>query len=113
MSWFGGYVLESSNKVPGNHEILTVTDAIAYFSRSKIKPTWGTFMDMYAQAVLVSNEGGDIRFRIDNIGPPTLTHGHILSNGDSLVLIGTQAINQFRAIKLGETNGTLQVTYFY
>jgi hypothetical protein len=63
--------------------------------------------------VLVTNEGGDIRFRIDNIGPPTLTHGHILVNGDSLMLIGTQAINQFRAIKLGETDGILQVTYFY
>ncbi len=113
MSWFGGYVLESSDKVPGNHEILTVTSNIAYFSRSKILPTWGTFIGMYAQAVLVSNEGGDIRFRIDNIGPPTLTHGHILVNGDALMLIGTQAINQFRAIKLGETDGILQVTYFY
>ena len=113
MSWFGGYVLESSDKVPGNHEILPVTDSIAYFSRSKILPTWGNFTGMYAQAVLVTNEGGDIRFRIDNIGPPTLTHGHILVNGDSLMLIGTQAINQFRAIKLGETDGTLQVTYFY
>ena len=113
MGWFGGYVLQTDNSVPGNFEMLTVGDASAYFTRGKISPTSGPYAGMSAQAVLVSLEGGDIRFRVDGIGPPTTTHGHIMTSGDTLLITGTQAISQFRGVRLATTNGTLQVTYFY
>jgi len=113
MGWFGGYVLQTNNSVPGNFELLTVSTTSAYFSRSKISPTSGPYAGMTAKAVLVSLEGGDIRFRVDGTGPPTTTHGHIMTSGDALMVLETQAIDQFRAIRLGDTNGTLQVTYFY
>lgn len=112
MSWFGGYVVDTVNQVPGNQEVLTVGTGQAYFSRSKIKPTSGPYAGMSAQTVLVSLEGGDIRFRVDGLNA-TLTIGHVMNSGDCLALRGTQAINQFRAVRLGDADGTLQVTYFY
>ena len=46
-------------------------------------------------------------------GSPASSLGHYFTNGDTLVLTGTQAIQQFRAIRCGDTNGVLKVTYFY
>ena len=113
MSWFGGIVIQTNNSVPGNFEALTVNDTSTYFSRGKIKPTTGTYAGMTAQAALLSLEGGDIRFRIDGISPPTSSSGHYMVSGDTFLLIGAQAINQFRAIKAGDTDGTLTATYFF
>ena len=113
MGWFGGYVLQTGNSVPGNFELVTVGTSTAYFSRGKISPNSGPYAGMTSKAVLVSLEGGEIRFRLDGTGPPTTTHGHTMTSGDALLIYGTQAIDQFRAIRLGGTDGTLQVTYFY
>ena len=113
MSWFGGLVIQTNNSVPGNFEVLTVSDSSIYFTRGKIKPTTGTYSGMTAQAALLSLEGGDIRFRLDGISPPTSTSGHTMVSGDSFLLIGAQAINQFRTIKAGDTDGTLTATYFF
>jgi hypothetical protein len=113
MGWFGGLVIQTNNSVPGNFEILPVSDSSTYFTRGKIKPTSGTYSGMTAQAALLSLEGGDIRFRIDGVSPPTSTSGHYMVSGDSFLLIGAQAINQFRAIKTGDTDGTLTATYFF
>jgi hypothetical protein len=44
---------------------------------------------------------------------PSASAGHYFTNGDTLVLTGTQAIQQFRGIRCGDTNGVLRVTYFY
>ena len=113
MGWFGGLVIQTNNSVPGNFEALTVSDSSVYFTRGKIKPTTGTYAGMTAQAALLSLEGGDIRFRIDGISPPTSSSGHYMVSGDTFLLIGAQAINQFRAIKAGDNDGTLTATYFF
>ena len=47
------------------------------------------------------------------MSPPTSTSGHYMVSGDTFLLIGAQAINQFRAIKAGDTDGTLSATYFF
>ena len=113
MSWFGGIVIQTNNSVPGNFEVLTVNDSSSYFSRGKIKPTSGTYSGMTAQAALLSLEGGDIRFRIDGISPPTSTSGHLMVSGDTFLLVGAQAVNQFRAVRAGDADGTLTSTYFF
>ncbi len=113
MGWFGGLVIQTNNSVPGNFEVLTVNDSSSYFSRGKIKPTSGTYSGMTAQAALLSLEGGDIRFRMDGVNPPTSTSGHYMVGGDTFLLIGAQAINQFRAVRTGDTDGTLTATYFF
>ncbi len=113
MSWFGGIVIQTNNSVPGNFEALTVNDSSSYFTRGKIKPTSGTYSGMTAQAALLSLEGGDIRFRIDGVSPPTSTSGHLMVGGDTFLLVGAQAVNQFRAVRAGDTDGTLTATYFF
>jgi hypothetical protein len=113
MSWFGGLVIQTNNSVPGNFEIITVADSSTCFARGKIKPTSGTYTGMTAQAALLSLEGGDIRFRIDGLSPPTSSTGHTMVSGDSFLLIGAQAVNQFRAIRAGDTDGILTATYFF
>jgi hypothetical protein len=113
MSWFGGIVIQTNNSVPGNFEVLSVTDSSTYFARGKIKPTSGTYSGMTAQAALLSLEGGDIRFRLDGLSPPTSTTGHAMVNGDTFLLVGAQAVNQFRAVRTGDTDGILTATYFF
>jgi hypothetical protein len=113
MGWFGGFVLKTDGSEPGNFELLTVGTTPVAFSGSKINPTSGSYAGMSAKAVLVSAEGGDIRFRVDGTGSPSSTSGHVMTSGDVLLISGTQAIVQFRAIRLGTSNVTMQVTYFY
>ncbi len=113
MSWFGGIVIQTENSVPGNFEELQVNDSSSWFQRGKIKPTSGPYAGLSAQAGLISLEGGDIRFRLDGLSPPTGTSGHYMSSGDTFLLIGTQALLQFRAIRVGVENGILTATYFF
>jgi hypothetical protein len=112
MAWFGGFTLETYNRIPGDYEEVTVGVAVVGFSSTKIMPTTGPYARLSARAALVSSENGDLRFRIDG-GAPSLSSGHYLTSGDTLVLTGTQAIQQFRGIRCGDTNAVLRVTYFY
>jgi len=112
MAWFGGFTLETYNRIPGDYEVLTVGTQAVGLSASKIQPQTGPYARTLARAALVSSEDGDLRFRIDG-GQPSGSSGHYLTNGDTLVLTGTQALKQFLALRAGETNSTLRVTYFY
>lgn len=112
MAWFAGFTLETYNRIPGDYEVLTVGPAVTALSLSKIKPDTGPYARMSARAAMISSESGDLRFRIDS-GQPTASDGHYLVNGDTLVLSGTQAMQQFLAIRTGDADATLRVTYFY
>ena len=112
MGWFGGFTLETYNRIPGDYEVITVGTTVAALSPSKIKPTSGAFARMVARAALVSVEGGDIRFRIDGANP-TAVDGHYFTSGDTLVLTGTTTLQKFKVVRQGDTNATLRVTYFY
>jgi hypothetical protein len=112
MAWFGGFALETYNRIPGDYEEVTVGTSGVGLSADKINPVTGPYARMSARAALVSSENGDTRFRIDG-GQPSASSGHYLTSGDTLVLTGTQAIQQFRAIRSGDTDAVLRVTYFY
>ncbi len=112
MAWFGGFTLETYNRIPGDYEEVMVGDSAVALSNERIMPTTGPYARMAARAALLSSENGDIRFRIDG-GLPSASSGHYLTSGDTLVLTGTQAIQQLRAIRNGDTDGVLRVTYFY
>jgi hypothetical protein len=112
MAWFGGFTLETYNRIPGEYEVVTVGAAVTALSANKIQPLTGPYARMSARAAMVSSENGDLRFRIDG-GQPSASDGHYLVSGDTLVLSGTQALQQFRAIRARDTNGSLRVTYFY
>jgi len=112
MAWFGGEVLQTQNRVPGDYESLTVGTEAVGLSPGKLKPASGSYAGLAARVALLSLEGGDIRFRLDG-GAPGANTGHYLTNGDTLVLTETQTLEKFQAVRVGEVNGTLQVTYFY
>ena len=112
MAWFGGFTLQTDNRIPGDYEEVAVGVSAAGFASTKISPLTGPYARLSARAVLVTLENGDLRFRVDS-GPPSTSSGHYFTNGDTLVITGTQAIQQFRAIRCGDTDGVLKVTYFY
>jgi hypothetical protein len=112
MAWFGGFTLETYNRIPGDYEVLTVGAVVMGLSASKIQSVSGSYARMSARAAMISAENGDLRFRIDS-GQPSAANGHYLVSGDTLVLSGTQALQQFRAIRAGDADATLRVTYFY
>jgi hypothetical protein len=112
MAWFGGFTLETYNRIPGEYEVVTVGATVTGLTPTKITPVSGPYARMSARAALVSSENGDLRFRIDG-GQPGVNDGHYLVSGDTLVLTGTQALQQFQAIRTGDVNATLRVTYFY
>lgn len=112
MAWFGGFTIETYNRIPGDYEELTAGASVVGLSDGKINPVSGPYARMSARAALVSSENGDLRFRIDG-GQPSVSSGHYLTSGDTLVLTGTQAIQQFRAIRSADTDAVLRVTYFY
>jgi hypothetical protein len=112
MAWFGGFTLETYNRIPGEYEVVTVGAAVARLSPDKVKPLTGAYARMSARAALLSTEDGDLRFRLDG-GQPGADNGHYLVSGDTLVLTGTQAMERFRCIRAGDADGILRVTYFY
>ena len=112
MAWFGGFTLETYNRIPGEYEDRTVGVNPVGLSSTKITPVTGPYARLSARAALVSSENGDLRFRIDG-GLPTISSGHYFTSGDTLVLTGTQAIQQFLGIRSGDTDALLRVTYFY
>lgn len=112
MAWFGGFTIETYDRIPGDYEEISVGSSVAQLSSAKITPTSGPYARMSARAALLSLENGDIRFRIDG-GDPSASSGHYLTSGDGLVISGTQALQQLRAIRSGDTDGLLRVTYFY
>ncbi len=112
MAWFGGFTLETYNRIPGDYEAVSVGASVAALSAAKIKPETGTYARLAARAAMITGEGGDLRFRFDG-GLPTAAEGHYLTSGDTLIISGTQALQQFRALKAGTDNATLRVTYFY
>jgi hypothetical protein len=112
MAWFGGFTLETYNRIPGDYEVLTVGAAVMGLSLSKINPAAGPYARMAARAAMISSESADLRFRIDG-GQPTTSDGHYLVSGDALVVSGTQALQQFQAVRIGDVSATLRVTYFY
>ena len=38
MAWFGGFTLETYNRIPGDYEVVTVGTVVIGLSLSKIKP---------------------------------------------------------------------------
>ncbi len=112
MAWFGGEVLQTRNRVPGEFESLTVGAEAVRLTGDKIKPISGSYTGLSARVALLTLEGADVRFRLDG-GQPDANSGHYLTSGDTLVLMETQALEKFQAIRVGEVSGTFQVTYFY
>jgi hypothetical protein len=60
--------------------------------------------------VVITVEAASIRYTYDGT-TVTASVGHLLNSGDVLVLVGEDAIKNFRAIRTTGTSGTIQCTY--
>jgi len=60
--------------------------------------------------IFITAETADMRFRYDG-GAPTSTAGHLIGNGDIVILYGTSNIKNFLAIRTGDVSGVIHVTY--
>lgn len=58
------------------------------------KPVTGTWMNREAEAAFVSVEGANIRFRYDGVAA-SLTHGHKILDGYSILIRGVDAVKNF------------------
>lgn len=63
-----------------------------------------------ANRAFITAETAQMRFRYDGTAPES-SEGHLLEIGDSLIIEGTQNLENFKAIKTGATSGALKVTY--
>lgn len=88
-------------------ETITVSSVAVGFTSSKLAPE----NSKAPSRALVSFETATMRFRYDG-GDPTSTVGHpTSSSGDSFILEGEESLRNFKAIRSGESDGTIQVTY--
>lgn len=75
--------------------------------------TEGTYVDSnnaYAKKALMTIESAQLRWRADGTNP-TSTVGHVLNPGDTLTLVGSTNIRNFRAIKVGTNSAKISVSY--
>lgn len=88
------------------HESISVTDTAVGFTVG----TWKSGAGTPHTRAFVTNRGGVVSYRYDG-GTPTATSGHLLSHGDSIAVEGSVNVGNFKAIRAGDTNGSLDVTY--
>lgn len=67
---------------------------------------------MPAKLVRFTTEGGDFRSK-EVAEAPTASSGDLGEDGDENFVAGEQAINNFRAIRIGATNATLRYHVYF
>lgn len=97
---------------PYAYESVTVTDSATALTATTYKESKEvkTNSDRGAARAIITVETAQLRYRYDG-SDPTSAEGHILNINDVLVLVGTDAISQFRGIRTGGTSAVLKVTY--
>jgi hypothetical protein len=89
-----------------NYESIAVSTTIVSLTASKYTDTDG---DM-AKRCVIKVENGQLRYRMDGENPTT-TEGMLLNPMDILVILGTQNIENFRAIRKTSTDSKIFVQY--
>lgn len=70
------------------------------------------YKGMAAKLVRVTAEGGDFRTK-EVPAAPTANSGDLLGDGDEFFVPGVDAINNFRAIRVGAFNATLRYHVYF
>lgn len=98
---------------PYDYEDVTVSSSVIGLTESKYKvdsEIGKNSIDYFARRAVITVEDAAFRYRYDG-DDPTASVGHAAANGSVIVLVGEQAISQFKAIRTGGTDATLRVTY--
>lgn len=65
-----------------------------------------------AKKALITVESAQLRWRADGTAP-TSSVGHALNPYDSLILIGSENIRNFKSIRVGSTSAKISVSYSF
>lgn len=98
--------------VAGDYEQITVSDSAIGFTSTKLQPTSGTYSGKSARKVDIVPEDGEVRFRVDGTDP-TASVGMPLPLGTHRTLKEYNTLSQARFIRVGASDVTLSVTYYY
>lgn len=103
-----GAIIQMRPTVGFDFETITIDNTAGGvgLTAAKYRPTNG----VQAEAAFITVEGGPIRYTYDGTAPTT-TVGHKAVSGTILVLKGQHQMENFKAIRTGTTDGTLQVSY--
>lgn len=93
---------------PYAYEAITVADTAIGFTSSNYMNSNAS--EVRASRAVCTLETAQVRYRYDG-GTPTDAVGHVLNANDVVVIMGDDAIKNFKAIRTGGTSGSLKVTY--
>ena len=93
----------SEEYVAYDKEVITVGSTAVGFSPDKIKNCKVAYCTLDPDA-------GAIRYWVDG-STPTSTEGHYVDSGQSITITSPTEISNFKAIRVGSTDGKLHVTY--
>ena len=85
-----------------NYESITITNSV--------KSLTPTVYGELAKKVIIIVENATLRYRLDG-GNPTIDEGMSLNPFDTLTIIGSDNIKNFKAIRKTSTNSKIFVTY--
>jgi hypothetical protein len=99
--------------VPMDYEAITVSNTALPLTAGKLIQTGAAFAGMkQARKAMVSVETDQVRFTIDGTNTPTAAVGHLLNNGDYLILNSIEELQRFLVIRV-TNDASVKVTYYY
>jgi len=98
---------------PCQFEMLTVTNAVKTLTAAKYQPVSGASASHQVFHTLISVDGADLRYTLDGTTPVGGSVGHVLTNGDSMIINGKEAAMMFKGIRNAGTPLLLAATYFF
>lgn len=105
--------METFGKVPLTFEKITVSTNVVALTSSYMSPSAGQEgAGNHPSCAYITIEGGSMRFRVDGEDPTTTT-GHACGDQDIIVLDTRSALEQFRAVRSGDQDAVIQVTYCF
>jgi len=96
------------NLAPKAYGDLAVDGTVGGVGFDPAKLVW---QGVRAKVVRCTLEGGEIRAK--EVGAPTAVSGDRLSDGDEFFVAGTEAINNWRAIRTGTVSGTIRYHVYF
>ena len=92
--------------VANDDETITISTKIKKLTLSKINKE----PNFPAKKALITCESGNIRYKYSGNNPSS-TQGHFMFADDFINVYGTQNIKNFRAIRTGDDDAVLSITY--
>jgi len=94
---------------PQQMEMITVSTAVKTLTSTKYAPSGGG----QVFHALISINGADVRYTMNGTDPVAGSIGHLLSDGDAMVIYGKESIMNFKCIRNASTDALLAATYFF